>query len=72
MKIGFAQLPLAARLATFATFFMGWVMIEEWIIDRPGLDRYLPLYRVGNLCLYDLTVAGLLALLWWRSRPAAG
>ena len=60
----FLQLPLVVRIVCFAVPFMAWIMIEEWIIDRHGFDKFLPFYRVGNLCLYDLTVAILLAVGW--------
>lgn len=56
----FRQLPLFARLTSFATVFMAWIMVEEWVIDRHGLDAYLPLYRVGNLCVCVCTTW------WWR------
>ena len=70
MPVRFAALPLIVQLTAIIAPFMGWVMIEEWIIDRHGLDRYLPLYHVGNLCLYDLTVATVLGLLFFRLRRA--
>ena len=69
-SVSFAALPLMVRLTSFTTIFMAWVMIEEWIIDRHGFDRYLPFYKVGNLCLYDLAVAIMLALLWIKSSRA--
>jgi hypothetical protein len=69
--ISFPQLPLPVRLATFATFFIGWVMFEELIIDRHHLDRFLPYYHVGNLCLYDLSVITILVGFWfWVHRTA--
>lgn len=61
----FADLPVVVKVATFATYFIGWVLFAEFIIDRHGLDRYLPFYRVGNLCVYDLGVAALLVVLWF-------
>ena len=69
--MSFSKLPLFVRIVCFAVPFMAWIMIEEWIIDRHGLDRFLPFYRVGNLCLYDLAVATLLAGTWAAlHRPA--
>jgi len=44
----FRSLPLAVRLATMLAFFLAWVLFAELIIDRHGLDTYLPFYRVGN------------------------
>ncbi len=66
MQISFKSLPMATKVATVLTFFAFWVLFEELIIDRHHLDRFLPLYRVGNLCIYDLTVAGLLLWMWVR------
>lgn len=49
---------------------MAWIMIEEWLIDRHGFDRFLPFYKVGDLCVYDLAVATSLVLLWFRVHHA--
>ena len=65
-RIPFRALPLAIRLATFLTFFLSWVLFAELVIDRYGLDEYLPFYRVGNICIYDLVVIALLVWLWFR------
>ena len=72
-RVAFPDLPIAVRVSVFLSFFMAWVLVAEFIIDRHGLDRFLPFYRVGNLCLYDLVVVTLLVALWWRlhrARPA--
>ena len=70
VPVRFAALPLIVQLTAIIAPFMGWLMIEEWLIDRHGHDRYLPFYHVGNLCLYDLTVATVLGLLFFRFRRA--
>ena len=64
--IPFRRLPLVVRLSTMLTLFLAWVLFAELVIDRHGLDAYLPLYRVGNLCVYDLLVIALLAISWFR------
>jgi hypothetical protein len=78
-RVPFAALPLLTRFATLAVWFVGWVLFAEFVIDRHGLDRYLPFYRVGNLCPYDLAVIAILAAAWAglhrlhptiRSRPS--
>ena len=66
MSIAFKNLPLIARIATLATFLNSWVLVEELIIDRRGLDRFLPFYRVGAFCVWDLAMVALLLLAWWR------
>ena len=65
-SIRFRALPLVARIATMLALFMAWVLFAELIIDRHGLDVYLPFYRVGNFCPYDIAVLLILALSWWR------
>jgi hypothetical protein len=64
--VSFRSLPLIVRLATMTTFFLAWVLFAEIVIDRHGLDRFLPFYRVGNLCPYDIAVVAALLLAWWR------
>src|SRR6476620_8570116 len=54
MPVAFKTLPLIVRIATLATFFNCWVLFEELIVDRQGLDRFMPFYRVGALCVWDL------------------
>ena len=62
----FRQLPLIAKVAVGTTFLNTWVLFEEIVVDRQGLWRYMPFYRVGDFCVWDLTV-GLLILVWlWR------
>jgi hypothetical protein len=63
-KVTFAARPGLVQFTTLATIFFGWVLVAEFVIDRHGLDRFLPLYRVGNLCPYDLAVLLLLAATW--------
>ena len=64
-RLAFHRLPILAQLMTMASIFMAWVLVEEFEIDRHHLDRYLPFYKVGNLCVYDLAVASLLLLIWF-------
>ena len=55
-KIAFHQLPLWVRLAAALTVFNTWVLIAEFVIDRYGLDEYLPFYRYGDICLWDIAI----------------
>ena len=71
-KLGFADVPWVVRGTSWATAMMAWILFEEFIIDRHAWDRWLPFYRVGNLCVYDLAVAILLSgafLLLNRTKP---
>jgi hypothetical protein len=54
--------PFILRAAIVLTFFNTWVLFEETVIDRYGLWEYLPYYRVGKLCAWD--VGALLLILW--------
>ena len=38
------------------TFINTWVIFEETIVDRHGLWRYMPFYRVGLFCVWDAAV----------------
>jgi len=62
----FKHLPLMAKVAIGMTFLNTWVLFEEIVVDRQGLWRYMPFYRVGDFCVWDLTI-GLLIVAWlWR------
>ncbi len=63
-KVPFASLPGLAQFTSLATIFIGWVLFAELVIDRHGYDRFLPFYRVANLCPYDLAALLLLAAAW--------
>lgn len=74
------RFPLWLKAAAGLTFFNSWVLFEETIIDRHGLWQYLPLYRVGQPCVWDLAAGIVVALgVWWgvrrrdarTARPAA-
>jgi len=68
--LSFGQLPLIAKVAVGIAFYDAWWSIEEFIIDRYGLWRYMPYYRVSDPCVWDLAVALLIAVGLWRlARP---
>ncbi len=56
------KIPGVVRVAVFLTFFNTWVLFEETVIDRHGLWEYLPYYRYGQLCAWDI---GALVLIGW-------
>src|SRR5467141_1633404 len=63
-------LPLIAKIAIGMTFLNTWVLFEETIVDRHGLWRYMPFYRVGLFCVWDAAVfAVTLLLLLLSVRP---
>jgi hypothetical protein len=56
-------LPLIAKIAIAMTFINTWVIFEETIVDRHGLWRYMPYYRVGLFCVWDAAVFAITLLL---------
>src|SRR3982074_3696184 len=56
-------LPLIAKIAIAMTFINMWVIFEETVVDRHGLWRYMPFYRVGLFCVWDAAVLTITLLL---------
>ena len=56
-------LPLIAKIAIAMTFINTWVIFEETVVDRHGLWRYMPFYRVGLFCVWDAAVLAVTLLL---------
>jgi hypothetical protein len=63
----FKQLPLAVRIAVGVVFFNAWWSIEEFVINRSGLWKYMPYYKVDQGCLWDLAVAVIISVAIWRA-----
>jgi hypothetical protein len=57
------RLPLIAKIAIAMTVINTWVIFEETIVDRQGLWRYMPFYRVGLFCAWDAAVFAVTLLL---------
>lgn len=67
-KVSFAELPWIVRVVLGLAAFNLWWSFEEFVIDRFGAWRYLPDYKFGRLCVWDLTVfLGIAATIWWLS-----
>ena len=62
----FKQLPMIAKVGVGIAFYDAWWSIEEFMIDRHGLWRYMPYYRVGEPCVWDLAVGLLIIVGLWR------
>jgi hypothetical protein len=56
-------LSLIGKIAIAMTFINTWVIFEETIVDRHGLWRYMPYYRVGLFCAWDVSVLAVTLLL---------
>src|ERR1043165_9058998 len=64
-----ARAPLIVKVAVALIFLNSWVLFEETVVDRQGLWRYMPFYRVGLFCAWD--AAALLIIIpgvWYAFR----
>ena len=61
------RLPLIAKVTIAVTFLNTWIIFEETIVDRHGLWRYMPFYRVGLFCVWDAAVFAITLLLLFTS-----
>ncbi len=64
--MSFRQLPLIVKIAVGLVFNNAWWSIEEFVIDRHGLWKYMPYYRVANPCIWDLAVGIVTVFGLWR------
>jgi hypothetical protein len=55
-------MPLWVRLASALAVLNTWVLIAEFVIDRYGFDRYLPFYRYGDVCIWDVVILAAVAI----------
>ena len=58
---GWSRFPFLLRLAVGLTLLHSWVLFEEIVVDRLGWWRFMPCYRVGRFCEWD--VAAILVIL---------
>ena len=71
------RLPLVVKSAVADTFFNSWVLFEETVVDRQGLWKYMPFYKVGVFCTWDvlalliITLAVCYAVRRWRRRATS-
>src|SRR3984893_9054376 len=67
-RLRFGQLPMLVRVVVGLSLLHAWVSFEEFVVDRSGLWKYMPDYKVGRVCVWDLTVIALIiAGLVWAS-----
>lgn len=45
---------LIVRVGLALTLFNSWVLFEETVVDRLGWWQYMPCYRVGHFCEWDV------------------
>ena len=70
--LAFKQLPLAVKIVVWVVFNNVWWSIEEFVIDRKGLWKYMPYYKVADACVWDLAVAVVTLLAIWRASVGGG
>ena len=74
MKEPVPRLPWIVKIAVALTFFNSWMLFEETIVDRHGLWRYLPFYKFGLFCIWDVAALFIIvpgvwyAFRKWRQR----
>ena len=67
-KISFKQLPLVVKIVIGIALLNAWISFEEFFVDRYGLWRYMPFYKVADACVWDLAVTLIIAVgIWWAS-----
>ena len=67
-KLTFKQLPPIVKIGLGIVFYNAWWSSEEFVIDRHGPWKYMPYYKVGDACVWDLTVAVIITVaLCWAS-----
>lgn len=65
-SVAFYQLPRWVRVSAALAVFNTWVLIAEFVIDRYGIDEYLPFYRYGDVCLWDIAVIIAITVMYVR------
>ena len=70
--LSFRQLPRVAKLAVGIVFLNSWILIEEFIIDRHGLWKCMPYYRVADPSVWDLAVTLIIGFAIWRASRRNG
>ena len=65
MKDPETKLPLIVKIAVALTFFNSWVLFEEIVVDRHGLWRYMPFYKVGLFCTWDVAAVLIITTSVW-------
>lgn len=66
-NLPFSRLPLAVKIAVGISIFTFWMCIEEFFIDRYGIWKFMPYYKVADACVWDLAVAVITIATIWRA-----
>lgn len=52
--IHFGSLPALAKFGIGAGILFIWTVFEHEVIERFGIYQYMPFYRVGGICAWDV------------------
>lgn len=69
--LAFSQLPLAVKIVVGLAINNAWWSLEEFVINRSPLWKYMPYYKVDDACAWDLAVAVITTLAIWRASRAS-
>ena len=58
---------MGVKIAVAVTFFNAWMCLEEFVINRSGLWKYMPYYQKADACVWDLVVGLIIVLAVWRA-----
>ena len=65
MKSEQKKVPFVLQLGFVLTLFNSWVLFEETVVDRLGWWQYMPCYRVGHFCEWDMAAIVVIVALWF-------
>ena len=71
---GARELPILVKVSVALTLFNSWVLFEETVVDRLGWWKYMPCYRVGKFCEWDvgaILVISLIVGMSFSTHPVA-
>jgi hypothetical protein len=67
-RVRFWQLPTVLQVVFGLALINAWVSFEEFFVDRIGLWKYMPGYRVAQFCVWDaVVVTGVVVGVTWAS-----
>jgi hypothetical protein len=66
-RLLFKELPPVVRVAVGIAFLNAWILFEELVVDRQGLWKYMPFYKVADACVWDLAVVLIIVAAIWRA-----
>ena len=66
-RLSFKQLPLVVKIVVGIALLNAWISFEEFFVDRYGLWKYMPFYKVADACVWDLAVTLIIVVGIWRA-----